>query len=236
MLPVAKPASDALRALRGALSLLLLSSFLLGGCSSLLPGSGPPPKLYRLTPKSTFELHVPLVDWQLVISPPAAPGAIDTTRIALAPSATRIKYYADAGWTDRMPLMLQALLLESFENSDKIVAVGRRAIGLRSDYELRADVREFQAEYYDHPGQPQDCAAAPACVDVTINVKLIYTPQRTIVATREFAAYAASPVDNLVNVVEVFDVALGSVLKDIVGWTLVEGARDWSEREAARGN
>lgn len=213
---------------------LLLSAILLVGCNGLLPGSGPPPKLYRLTPKSTFEPNIPSVEWQLVISPPAAQGAIDTTRIALAPSATRIQYYADAGWTDRMPLMLQALILESFENSDRIVAVGRRAIGLRSDYELRVDVREFQAEYYNHPGQPQACAAAPVCVDVVVNAKLIYTPRRTIVATRDFAGYAPSQIDDLVNIVEAFDVALGGVLKDVVGWTLIEGSRDWLARQAAR--
>ncbi len=213
---------------------LLLSAFVLTACGGLLPGGGPPPKLYRLTPKSTFEPNIPTVDWQLVISPPAAQGAIDTTRIALAPSATRIEYYADAGWTDRMPLMLQALILESFENSDRIVAVGRRAIGLRSDYELRADVREFQAEYYKHPGQPQSCAATPVCVDVIINAKLIYTPQRTIVATRDFTGFAPSQIDDVVSVVEAFDIALGSVLKDMVGWTLIEGSRDWLARRAAR--
>ncbi len=222
---VVEPALRSLRFHTAALAVLLV----LSGCGALLPGSGPPPKLYRLTPKSTFDVNVPSVDWQLVISPPAAQGAIDTTRIALAPSATRIEYYADAGWTDRMPLMLQALVLESFENSGKIVAVGRRAIGLRSDYELRTDVREFQAEYYSHPGQPQSCAATPTCIDVIINAKLIYTPQRTIVATRDFAGYAASQ-DDLVSIVEAFDEALGTVLKDLVGWTLIEGARDWSTR------
>ncbi len=221
-------ANSGTAALRSLLA-LMIAALLLSACGGLLPGSGPPPKLYRLTPKSTFDPYLPTVAWQLVISPPAAQGAIDTTRIALAPSATRIEYYADAGWTDRMPLMLQALVLESFENSDRIVAVGRRAIGLRSDYELRIDVREFQAEYYNHPGQPQSCAGPPVCVDVIVNAKLIYTPRRTIVATRDFSGYAPSE-DDVVGVVEAFDEALGSVLKDVVGWTLTEGARDWASR------
>ncbi|GAB5469891.1 MAG: hypothetical protein Kilf2KO_29210 [Rhodospirillales bacterium] len=206
----------------------------LGACTNLLPGSGPPPNLYRLTPKSTFEPDLPTVDWQLVLSPPEAQGAIDTTRIALAPSATRIEYYAGAGWTDRMPLMLQALMLESFENSGRIVGVGRRAIGLRSDYELRTDIREFQAEYYEHPGQAAACRGAPVCADVTINAKLIYSPGRTIVATQDFTAFAPSQIDDLVNVVEAYDAALGQVLKDLVSWTLREGAKDWTARAARR--
>ncbi len=231
MFRLAEPSPAVPRPLAAVL-LLLLAAAVLAGCGGLLPGSGPPPKLYRLTPKSTFDPAIPNVDWQLVISPPAAQGAIDTTRIALAPSATRIEYYADAGWTDRMPLMLQALMLESFENSGRIVAVGRRAIGLRSDYELRADIREFQAEYYKHPAQPPECAAAPVCVDVVVNAKLIYTPERTIVATRDFVGFAPSQVDDLVSVVEAFDIALGGVLKGIVTWTLIEGARDWAVQKA----
>ncbi len=210
--------------------LAILPLLAVAGCSGLVPGSGPPPKLYRLTPKSTFEPDLPTVEWQLVLAPPEAQGAIDTTRIALAPSATRIEYYADAGWTDRMPLMLQALMLESFENSGHIIAVGRRAIGLRSDYELRTDVREFQAEYYQHPGQSPNCNGQAFCVDVAINAKLIYTPRRTIVATRDFRAFAPSDVDSLVTAVEAFDEALGDVLKDMVAWTLREGAQDWAAR------
>ncbi|MEO1190584.1 MAG: ABC-type transport auxiliary lipoprotein family protein [Pseudomonadota bacterium] len=206
----------------------------LTGCGALLPGSGPPPNLYRLTPKSTFDPGLPTVDWQLVLAPPSAQGAIDTTRIALAPSLTRIEYYASAGWTDRMPLMFQALMLESFENSGHIVAVGRRAVGLRSDYELRIDIREFQADYYDNPSQPAACQGPPVCVHVVVNAKLIYTPQRTIVATRDFGTFAPSPQDDLVSVVEAFDIALGDVLKDLVGWTLIEGSRDWTVRQANR--
>jgi len=213
-----------------AVALLLL----LAGCSTLIPGQGPPPNLYRLTPKSTFDPSVPSVDWQLVLSPPSSPGAVDTIRIVLAPGPTRIDYYAEASWTDRMPAMLQALMLESFENSGKIISVGRRAVGLRSDYELRTDVREFQAEYYQHPGQPPECAGAPACVDIGVNVKLVYSPTRTIVATRDFTAYAPVVKDEMVQIVEAFDAALGAVLKDLVVWTLIEGTRDWESRADTR--
>lgn len=235
MNPDASPAARRTRRRRLAPASLLLAALLgLAACSSLLPGSNPPANLYRLTPKSTFGPELPTVDWQLVLSPPYAPGAIDTVRIALAPTPTRIEYYADASWTDRMPLMVQALLLESFENSRKIVSVGRRAIGLRSDYELRTDIREFQAEYYAHPGQPETCSGVPACVDIAINAKLVYSPTRTIVATRSFTAFTAVPVDSLDQAVDAYDLALGHVLKEMVGWTLLEGARDWAEREGQR--
>ncbi len=178
---------------------------------------GPPPKLYRLTPKSTFDITVPAVDWQLVISPPAAQGAIDTTRIALAPSATRIEYYADAGWTDRMPLMLQALVLESFENSGKIVAVGRRAIGLRADFELRTELREFQAEYFSGKIEAH----------VAMNAKLVRSAERSIVGQSTFIAKEPVLQDSLPVVVQALDDALGSVMKRLVEWTLVTGEANY---------
>ena len=34
-------------------------------CELPVPGQGPPPILYRLTPKSTFSPEVPVVGWQL---------------------------------------------------------------------------------------------------------------------------------------------------------------------------
>ena len=46
------------------------------------------------------------------------------------------------------------MLIESFENSGKIVAVGRESAGLRSDFVLRTELREFQAEYFE-PGPPK---------------------------------------------------------------------------------
>ena len=39
--------------------------------------------------------------------------------------------------------MVQTLLVESFENTGKIVAVARKATDIRADYVLKTDLREF---------------------------------------------------------------------------------------------
>ena len=46
-------------------------------------------------------------------------------RIALHRASVELEYYARANWTDLAPAMIQTLVVESFENSGKIVAVGR---------------------------------------------------------------------------------------------------------------
>ena len=64
--------------LLGRRSLLLAgaSALALSACQSLIPGQGPPPRLFRLTPKSAYE-GAPTVDWQLVVEPPTAQASID---------------------------------------------------------------------------------------------------------------------------------------------------------------
>ena len=201
------------------LGALMLPAAALAGCSDLIPGQGEPPTLYRLTPKSTFPEDLPTVEWQLVLAQPDADAALDTTRIALVRDATRIEYYARSGWTDRAPSMVHTLMLESFENSKKIVSVGRRAIGLRADFELRTELREFQAEY----------RGGTIEAHVSINAKLVLAAQRSIVGQQSFSARMPAGADDVGVIVQAFDDALGVVLKQLVDWTLRTGAANYLE-------
>lgn len=210
------PTGPRRRFLRGATA--LSATALLAACGLDLPGQGPPPRQFRLTPKSTFDNDLPTVDWQLVIEEPLAPTGLNTTRIPLHRRAVELEYYARANWTDRAPAMVHTLILESFENSSRILAVGRESLGLRADYVLKLELREFQAEYGNGP--------APDA-HVQINAKLVRMPQRAIIGSERFEARVPADSDNLDAIVASFDDALGRVLKGLVGWTLRtgEGAR-----------
>jgi len=179
---------------------------------NLLPGAAnDPPKLYILTPKNTFKSDLPKVDWQLTIALPIADAALNTARIALRQNPISLEYYARANWVDTAPQMIQTLLVESFENTNKIVSIGRQSVTLRADYSLLTDLREFQAEYISE---------GPPRVRVRLNAKLVRMPQRTIVATETFEALVPSASFDLEAVVSAFDVALGRTLKRIVQWSL----------------
>src|SRR6185295_2313490 len=121
----------------------------LAGCSGVLPGQGDPSRLFTLTPKTTYSDDLPNVRWQLTVDTPIAEAGIATTRISLRHSPITLEYYAHAEWVDRAPLLVQTLLIESFEATGKILAVGRNSVHLRSDYNLLCELREFQAEYDD---------------------------------------------------------------------------------------
>lgn len=202
------------RRLRPVAALLAVALALaLGACENLIPGSGPPPDLYTLTPKSAFKPDLPKVDWQLVVEEPLAAGGLDVTRIALRSKPTELNYFAGAQWVDRAPRMVQTLLVESFENSGKIVSVGRQAIGLRSDFNLKSELREFQAEY----AQPE---TAPL-VRIRLNAKIVSQPRRDIIASENFEGTAQATGTSMAEVVAAFDLALDRVLKRVVEWTLL---------------
>src|SRR5690606_34016020 len=123
---------------------------LAAGCTSVIPGAtAEPPKIYDLTPKSTFDPKIPKVRWQLVVDTPVAQASLNTTRIALSRTPITVDYYARAVWTDTAPKLVQTRLIESFENSGKIISVGRDAVCLRSDYILKTELRHFEALYYE---------------------------------------------------------------------------------------
>ena len=185
----------------------------LSGCDGLVPAlGGPPANLYTLTPKNTFTKELQRVRWQVVVDEPLASGGLNIDRIALRHSPTELKYFARARWTERAPRMVQTLMVESFENSGAIVAVGRKAIGLRSDYNLITELREFQAEYFESDGVPT--------VRVRLNVKLVKQPRRAIVASRTFESTIKSEGKAMRNVIRAFDQALGKVLRHTVEWTI----------------
>lgn len=191
------------------------TALLLGGCE-ILPEVGTPTDLYTLTPKTSFGDPLPKVNWQLIVELPVAAAGLDTARIALQRTPYTLEYYARAAWTDNAPAMVQTLIIESFESTGSILAVGREAIGLRPDYILKTDLREFQAVYYDTDVQ------APGIL-VRMNAKLVQMPERRIVASNTFSQKVQAAGDAFKDIIEAFDEALGHVIKKIVISTLTYG-------------
>jgi cholesterol transport system auxiliary component len=183
---------------------------LLSGCQ-LIQAAEEPTDLYQVSPKSTFDADMPSVRWQLAVDVPATAANLNTGRIALAQSPTSFDYYTKTAWTDRAPLMVQTRIVDSFENSHKIVAVARESIGLRANYVLQTDLRNFEAMYF-YGGTP--------IAHVRIVAKLVQMPDRQIIGVATFERCVRARQDKVTKVVEAFDQALGSVMKRLVAWTL----------------
>lgn len=191
----------------------------LAACSpaQLLTG-GKTTKLYVLTPAKGFTAGLARAPWQLLVETPLANSAVDTPRIVLGETANRMTYYAGASWADTGPDMIQTLLVESFENSRRIVAVGVERSGLRADFVLKTDLRDFHANYAG--GDTRETAPEAT---VRMNAKLVRMPRRNIVAGDTFEAKVRAASPALDDVIQAFDHATGAVLRRIVEWTLQQG-------------
>jgi cholesterol transport system auxiliary component len=187
-------------------------AMMLSACGSLqLIPKPQEPQLYLLRPQILVPAGAP-VSWRLAVGIPEATASLDTTRIALSRSATTMDYYANAAWDDRLPLLLQKLLIETFDGSGRIVSVGRDTGGLETDYLLQAEVRNFEAHYDTPEGAPK--------IVVSIQAKLVRMPQREIVATLNATQQTQAAANNLDSVVLAFGQAAAPAIAQITSWTL----------------
>jgi cholesterol transport system auxiliary component len=206
-------------------ALALCGCILLGGCAAALQlATAEPPRLYDLTPKSTFIDGLPTVSGRISVEVPTATAGLNSARIALRPTPTTLEYYAGASWIDVVPVMVQNLLLESLDNTGKVDVLGREVVGVRADLALLTHIREFQAEY-DTAGAPQ--------VRVRIQARLIRLPRRTSIAAVSEESVVRAKNTSLPSIVDAFDEAFGKSLKRIVEWTVIEAAAVQTEAAGA---
>jgi cholesterol transport system auxiliary component len=177
----------------------------LAGCG-VIPKVNDPIPLYTLSAVTQFGQTLPKVDWQLVVGTPVASADLDTTRIALTRSPGVIEYYANGAWADNAPILLQGKLIESFEASNAIVSVGRDAVGLRPDYVLQSDLRDFQAEH----------AGGTPVAHLRLAAKLVRMPDRRIVANILTEQKVQAEGSSLAQIVRAFDRAAGQAFEEVV--------------------
>lgn len=202
----------------------LLACVLLGACAAAFEFAAPePPRLYSLTPKSTFDDDLPDVRARVTVEVPTATAGLNTARIALRPTPTTLDYYARASWIEVVPVMVQNLLIESLDNTGTVDVLGREVVGVRAEYALLTHIREFQAEY--EGGDPEQ---APE-IRVRLQARLVRLPRRTSLAATSEETVVAAEATSLDAIVRAFDEAFGDVTKDVVEWSIEELA----EAEAA---
>lgn len=185
------------------------------GCVPSLPGQGPAPRTFRVTPKYTFAPDLPTANWSLAIAEPIAERTLDTDRIAVVTNGIGVDYVALAFWVDRAPAMVQSLIVQSFRNSGRVDQVGTNRDRVRPDFQLVSDLRAFQLNR----------GGGPDLVRVRLNVQLLRMPRRDSVGREGFAAELAPTGSGIDAVVGAFDEAFGKVLKELVAWTVLTGNR-----------
>ena len=183
----------------------------LGGCSLVFPT--PAPQLYRLAPRMNELPDATRASGQLIVDTPVASQSLDTERIALTRNRTTLDYFAGAAWTDRAPRLLQGLMIDAFQDSGQITAVGRDSSNLNADYQLETVLREFQARYAASD-------LSPPTVVVSVDVQLLSMTNRRVTGHIRVAKEVPAAQNSLDSIVDAFDAAVGEVIGDIVRWAL----------------
>jgi cholesterol transport system auxiliary component len=107
--------------------------------------AGPPSSIYDLSAPVLPESETtPRRGIQVLVPEPSTVRALDTDRIAGRPSPSEYAYLPGAVWSDRLPKLLQARLVQTLQNSGRVSAVAVPGQGLLIDYQIVLDVRAFE--------------------------------------------------------------------------------------------
>jgi cholesterol transport system auxiliary component len=196
---------------------------LLGGCAAI-GGPKTEVKVYAPASSVTVDPSWPALDWHLSIGTSAANQMLDSSRIAVRPTPDRFQVYKGAAWADDAPELLQTALVEGFEDSGKLPAVGRFGGGARGDAGLLVEVRAFETIYTD--GRPEAV--------IEVQVRLVQFRGGGTVGAKRFrqAIPGASPeVDDMVAA---FGTAMSAITTNIVGWTLQVAHRETPSTDTPR--
>lgn len=146
---------------------------------------------------------------QILVPQPSALKALDSDQIVIRPSPSEIQYLARSQWSDSLSKMVQAKLVQAFENTGRLGGVGMPGQGLAIDYQVVTDIRAFEV---------QTSGAGTAVVE--ISAKLLNDRNGTVRAQKVFRAAAPVHGTGSTAFVKGLDAAFATVTADIVGWTL----------------
>jgi phospholipid/cholesterol/gamma-HCH transport system substrate-binding protein len=145
------------------------------------------------------------VPW--TIPEPSAVAMLETQRFLFSP-AQDYPGFSEAMWADALPRLVQARLIESFENYDIAHAPLRTADLGQTDFQLLIDLRRFRI-----------AVDATPIAEVGLSAKIV-DKNGKIIAARLFEESEALDKVEPLRAVEAFNAAFARIAKDMIAWTV----------------
>ncbi|MDE1158529.1 MAG: ABC-type transport auxiliary lipoprotein family protein [Neorhizobium sp.] len=146
---------------------------------------------------------------QVLVPQPTAVKMLDSDQVVVRVSSSEVQYLADSRWGDTLPNLVQAKLVQAFENSHRLGGVGKPGQGLAIDYQVVTDIRTFEVN-----------ASGPRTATVEISAKILNDRNGTVKAQNVFRAVVpVSGADNR-NFIGALNKAFAQVGSQIVDWSL----------------
>jgi phospholipid/cholesterol/gamma-HCH transport system substrate-binding protein len=144
---------------------------------------------------------------QLTIAEPTALIVFESRKLPVRPSGDEDSTFANAEWTDSIPKLVHARIVQTFENAGLLKAVARPSEGVTADHQLVIDIRKFQFLRQEEP-----------VAEVSLAAKIISTEGR-IVDARVFQARVRANTVNAAAAAAALDEAFGKCVTELVLWT-----------------
>lgn len=165
--------------------------------------------------KVTYDLRAPrdlgpasrTLKGQLAIPEPTAVAMLETQRMLFSPTKD-YPGFADFLWADSIPKLLQARLIDTFENYDIAHAPLRTADVGQAEYQLLLDVRRFAIATEGEPA-----------AEILLSARLV-DKNGKVVASRLFEERQRLDKVEPAAAVEAFNAAFGRIAKALIGWTV----------------
>jgi len=186
---------------------LVASTVALAGCSGLFRSHESVPAVYELRAAAVAAAPERVAATLLVARPRARPG-LDTDRIAVTLPDLRLDAYAGSRWSASLPLLVEALLIDSLRSSGGWQAVVPERSQFGGKYLLQTEIREFEADYAGGTAAP--------IIRVRLRGELGLVGERRLVASAEGSATAVAAADRQREVVAAFQAAYAVAAAQLV--------------------
>jgi len=183
---------------------------LLGGLENLA-GTGPPkpgPAIYDLAAANGFSPAEKAIKMQLVVPDPNAIILFDSQKILIRADDGTYSSLANAQWADNLPKLVQARIVQSFENAHQLAEVSRPLEQLNPQYRLELGIRAFYLEPAPKP---------KAMVEITAR---LVSDKGAVADARVFSASASAKSTDATDATAALNAAFAEVAKEIVTWAV----------------
>ncbi|WP_083659924.1 ABC-type transport auxiliary lipoprotein family protein [Acuticoccus yangtzensis] len=146
---------------------------------------------------------------QILVPEPRALQSLASSKIAVKPTAMTVSYYPNVALQDDAPKVFQRMLLDTFENTGRVHAVGLPGQSLLINYQVVSEIRAFQVETF-----------AGNRARVVVAVKLLNDSNGRVLRTEVFETVVPIGSDAVETAAEGMNAAAQQAALDIVTWTL----------------
>jgi len=189
---------------------------IVAGLERMTGATTPPPKItYDLGALQSQGPVGKTVNVPWAIPEPSAVAMLETQRFLFSP-AQDYPGFAEAMWADALPKLVQARLIESFENYDIAHAPLRMADLGQPEFQLLIDIRRFRIAVDAKPAAEIGLSAR---AEIGLSARII-DKNGKIVASRLFEETEKLDKVEPPEAVSAFSTAFGRIANDMIAWTV----------------